>query len=124
MGSYMRAMRAFAECAEALPEPVGYCHDAINNARYLANHDVCAGAVPDDPATPDVDEGAGATTDIGFHIRIPFRTNLQGRYTFRYHMDMGLGSFMGVNGPEFRPGTSPESIDLHTCRSSSLVSPR
>jgi len=27
-------------------------------------------------------------------------------YTFRYHSDFGLGSFMGVDGPEFRPGNT------------------
>ena len=32
--------------------------------------------------------------------------NVAGLYTFRYHMDMGLGSFMGVDGPEFRPGNA------------------
>ena len=69
IGSYMTAMRAFAECAEVLPEPVGYCHDAINDARYLANQDVCMGApTGDDPATPDVDESKGNNHDIGFHI--------------------------------------------------------
>jgi len=31
---------------------------------------------------------------------------MQGMYTFRYHQDMGLGSFMGVDGPEFRPGNT------------------
>ena len=39
-------------------------------------------------------------------IRIPFRVDLEGLYTFRYHMDMGLGSFMGIDGPEFRPGNT------------------
>ena len=39
-------------------------------------------------------------------IRIPFRVNDDGLYTFRYHQDMGLGSFMGVDGPEFRPGNT------------------
>ena len=32
--------------------------------------------------------------------------NDDGLYTFRYHQDMGLGSFMGVDGPEFRPGNT------------------
>ena len=73
LGSYMRAMRAFAECAEVIPEPVGYCHDSIDNARYLSNHEVCAGEADDDPSTPDVDEGAGATTDIGFREWLRFR---------------------------------------------------
>ena len=47
------------------------CHDAIDNARYLANHDVCMSAVgvQDDPETPDVNEAAGATTDIGCEHR-------------------------------------------------------
>ena len=39
-------------------------------------------------------------------IRIPFRVTLPGLYTFRYHQDMGMGSFMGVDGPEFRPGNT------------------
>jgi hypothetical protein len=67
IGSYMSAMRAFAECAEATPEPVGYCHDAIDDARFLANQDVCMGAAEDDPATPDVDEAKGSNHDIGSH---------------------------------------------------------
>ena len=106
IGSYMTAMRAFAECAEVLPEPVGYCHDSIQDAAYLANHDVCGGAPQDDPSTEDVDESLGATTDIGFHIRIPFQVTTAGLFTFRYHMDMGLGSYMGVDGPEYRPGNT------------------
>ena len=118
MGSYMKAMRAFATCAEVIPEPCGYCHDAINNARFLSNHDVCAGcdgngnfgsATGGQSYTNDGSTGAatgGATTDIGFHIRVPFRVNTAGLFTFRYHMDMGLGSFMGVDGPEFRPGNT------------------
>ena len=32
--------------------------------------------------------------------------NDDGLYTFRYHMDMGLGSFVGVDGPEWRPGNT------------------
>ena len=62
--------------------------------------------MPDDPSTPDVDESVGSTTDVGFHIRIPFEVNVAGLYTFRYHSDFGLGSFMGVDGPEFRPGNT------------------
>ena len=42
----------------------------------------------------------------GFHIRVPFFVSLPGVYAFRYHMDMGLGSFMGIDGPEFRPGNA------------------
>lgn len=71
IGSYQAAMRAFAVCAEVIPEPVGYCHDAINSARYLANQDVCSGAqTSDDPSTPDVDESKGMNHDIGFHVSI------------------------------------------------------
>jgi hypothetical protein len=62
----MTAMRAFAECAEVYPEPVGYCHDSIQDAGYLANHDVCGGLPEDDPATEDVNEALGATTDVGW----------------------------------------------------------
>lgn len=74
LGSYMRAMRAFAECAEVIPEPCGYCHDAIDNARFLANHDVCAGCDGNNNygtgagstwTNGDGTATGGATTDIG-----------------------------------------------------------
>ena len=106
VGSYVDAMRAFATCAAVVPEAAGYCHGALNDASMLCNHMVCASGLPDDPATEDIDESQGATTSIGFHIRVPFRVNDDGLYTFRYHMDMGLGSFMGVDGPEWRPGNT------------------
>jgi hypothetical protein len=106
VGSYMTAMQAFAACADVVPEPVGYCHGSLASAAHLANHEVCMGAPADDPSTPDVDESLGSTENIAFHIRIPFIVQLAGLYTFRYHMDMGLGSFMGIDGPEFRPGLS------------------
>ena len=106
VGSYMDAMRAFAACTATVPEPTGYCHGALQDASMLANHAVCTSGLPDDPATADVDESQGATTDIGFHIRVPFRVNDDGLFTFRYHMDMGMGSFMGVDGPEWRPGNA------------------
>lgn len=106
VGSYVDAMRAFATCAAAVPEVAGYCHGALQDGSMLSNHMVCMSGVADDPATADVDESQGATTDIGFHIRIPFRVNDDGLYTFRYHMDMGLGSFMGIDGPEWRPGNT------------------
>ncbi len=32
-------------------------------------------------------------------IRIPFRTNTQGTYSFRYHADFGFGSYIGGDGP-------------------------
>ena len=106
VGSYVDAMRAFAACSTANMAVPGYCHGALQDGSMLSNHMVCLSGLPDDPATTDVDESAGATTDIGFHIRIPFRVNDDGLYTFRYHMDMGLGSFMGVDGPEWRPGNT------------------
>ena len=43
---------------------------------------------------------------IGFHIRIPFRSNTGGTYTFRMHADYGLGSFIGVDGAEHTPGNT------------------
>ena len=62
---------SFEASKQRLHRPAGYCHDAIDNARYLANHDVCMSAigVQDDPETPDVNEAAGATTDIGCEHR-------------------------------------------------------
>ena len=85
LGSYMEAMRAFAECADAEMEPVGYCHGSLGDASKLANHDVCLN---------------GATTNIGFHLRIPFRVHMPGVYSFRLHADYGTGSFVGVDGAE------------------------
>ena len=48
----------------------------------------------------------GSRTNIGFHIRIPFRVNQigAGTYTFRMHADYGLGSFIGVDGAEHTTG--------------------
>ena len=89
VGSYNYAMRAFAECTQVSPEPPGYCHGSLGSAADLSNHGVCTN---------------GATTDIGFHIRIPFLVNLQGDYTFRAHADYGSGSFMGVDGADYTPG--------------------
>ena len=49
MGSYMRAVRAFATCADVQPEPDGYCHGSLHDASKLANHEVCVGSnVADD----------------------------------------------------------------------------
>eukprot|EP01051_Picozoa_sp_SAG22_P000024 SAG22_NODE_1_length_62449_cov_158.689270_24_plen_94_part_00 len=61
------------------------------NQAFLANHDVCA---------------AGSTTNIGFHIRIPFTVNTAGTYHFRMHADYGNGAFIGINGPAHTPGNT------------------
>ena len=111
MGSYQAAMRAFAACASTSPEPAGFCHGSLKDAAMLSNQANCAQSlIPnvDDPTTPDVDESQSthAVENIGFHIRIPFHVGTSGMFAFRYHMDMGLGSFMGVDGPEFRPGNT------------------
>ena len=91
VGTYMWAMRAFARCTEVRPQAPGYCHGSISTAAQLSNHEVCTG---------------GATTNIGYHIRMPFYTVTPGDYTFRMHADYGLGSFMGVDGAEFTPGNT------------------
>jgi len=41
--SYSKAMRAFAQCAEANMEAPGYCHGSLNSAETLRNGDVCQG---------------------------------------------------------------------------------
>ena len=89
-GTYMWAMRQFARCAAVSPEPQGYCHGAITSADKLANHDICTN---------------GATTNIGFHIRVPFKVNTPGDFQFRLHADYGTGSFIGVDGSEYTPGS-------------------
>ena len=88
--AYMFAMRQFATCADQRPEPAGYCHGALLSAGQLANNAVCTD---------------GVTQNIGFHIRAPFRVVTAGDYTFRMHADYGRGSFMGVDGAEYTPGS-------------------
>jgi hypothetical protein len=88
-GSFSRALRTFAQCAGVNPQPAGYCRGSLASAAYLANHDVCE---------------SGSTSNIGFHVRLPFRITVQGHYEFRYHADFGLGSFIGVDGPEHTTG--------------------
>ena len=41
LGSYMTAMRGFAQCAEASLETPGYCHGALSSAETVRNGDVC-----------------------------------------------------------------------------------
>jgi hypothetical protein len=69
----------------------GYCHGALRSAKYLSNQVVCA---------------VGSNAAIGFHIRIPFRNNMGGTFTFRMHADYGLGAFIGVDGAEHTPGNT------------------
>ena len=98
-GTYMWAMRAFAQCAATQPQAPGYCHGALRSASMLANHDVCED---------------GSNTNIGFHspslpilssaclppltrlsvraVRIPFNVIIGGTYTFRLHADYGYVS--------------------------------
>eukprot|EP01043_Picozoa_sp_COSAG02_P013563 COSAG02_NODE_545_length_20533_cov_5.447663_4_plen_654_part_00 len=86
--SYADALNAYTSCASAPPRD-GYCRGALVSAAFLSNQDVCL---------------EGATTNIAFHIRIPFQVNLAGTYLWRIHADYGLGSFIGVDGAEHTPG--------------------
>ena len=87
--TYSRALRGFAACAEVIPEVLGYCHGALSSAAALSNQAVCVN---------------GQTTNIGFHVRIPFSVVTAGTFTFRMHADYGLGSFIGVDGATNTPG--------------------
>ena len=51
-------MQAFAACADTAVQQPGYCHGSISSAAALSNQAVCQNAV---------------NTNIGFHVRIPFR---------------------------------------------------
>lgn len=88
-GSYVRALNEFAECAARGGHMEGYCHGSLKTAGLLANHDVCEN---------------GATSNIAFHIRIPFVAEAAQTIHFRYHADFGSGSFIGVDGAEHTPG--------------------
>ena len=88
--SFDDALAQFATCAEASP-PAGYCHGSLTSAAMLRNQDVCKGA---------------SSTNVAFHIRIPFHTTMGGEYTFRLHADYGLGSFIGVDAATHTPGNT------------------
>jgi hypothetical protein len=94
--SYAAALRIFVECQMVDPQPEGYCMGSLASAAYLSNQDVCQG--------PGGAETGASNSNIGFHVRIPFRCNAPGSYNFRYHADFGSGSFIGVDGPEHTPG--------------------
>ncbi len=114
--TYSRALRAFATCAEVMPEPMGYCHGALSSAAQLSNQAVCvAGATTDIGKTncsnlmlphPDALPKCCLLYSSGFHIRIPFTVSPigEGTYSFRMHADFGLGSFLGVDGATHAPG--------------------
>eukprot|EP01050_Picozoa_sp_SAG11_P031820 SAG11_NODE_10055_length_860_cov_1.871222_1_plen_276_part_10 len=105
VATYDGALAKFAECTlgdvgdgYTVPQGTaswngasGYCHGALQNAQRLSNQDVC---------------NTASNVDIGFHIRIPFTVNTAGAYTFRFHADYGLGSFIGVDGAEHTPGNT------------------
>ena len=63
------------------------------SAGILSNHEVCAGAeVNDEQWRQDMSagnhiDGGGASTNIGFHIRVPFTVTVPGDYNFRLHAD-------------------------------------
>ncbi len=119
LGSFSDAMRAFAVCADAAMEAPGYCHGSLQSAASLANHVVCRGTQQNNEEWRVGVDAGGATENIGFHIRIPFRVHMPGSYSFRMHADYGLGSYVGVDGAEFTPGniynhiqTAPQSLSL------------
>ena len=105
MSTYDVALAKFATCTAAdtgngytvnyqrqgWNQQSGYCHGSLHSAAILSNQGAC---------------NMGSNVDIGFHIRIPFHTNIAGSYTFRFHADYGLGSFIGVDGAEHTPGNT------------------
>ena len=96
-GSYDAALSEFATCAEASGAPLGYCHGSLQSAAALSNQATCACNAPACQSN---------NQHIAFHIRIPFRNNMGGIYTFRIHADYGLGAFIGVDGAEHTPGNT------------------
>ena len=62
------------------------------------------GSAPAASLTWQASPSQGATTNIGFHIRLPFFVRSPGDYSFRVHGDYGSGSFMGVDGAAYTPG--------------------
>ena len=72
----------------------GYCQKILTDTSKLRNQDVCNGGKGN----------KGSARNIGFHIRIPFRVNVAGKYHFRYHVDMGKGGWIGVDNPTYHGG--------------------
>jgi hypothetical protein len=77
--NYEQALAAYTTCASA-DQPDGYCAGHNSSAAFLRNQDVCK---------------VGSSTDIGFHIRIPFTVYKAETYHFRLHADYGLGRYCG-----------------------------
>ena len=99
--SYMTAMRTFAQCVDANIEVPGYCHGPITDASALANHQVCVN---------------GVTSNIAFHIRIPFNVHVPGEQT-----NMPLPTFLRfacLSALRAAAGTSHALALTHFCQSS------
>ena len=86
---YDEALAAFVACADVSPQPPGFCHVELDTARYLSNQRACQSTVSE---------------NIGFHTVIPFTVMEGGPYHFRFHVDYGLGGFIGIDGTDHHAG--------------------
>ena len=85
--SYADALNAYTTCASA-PATPGYCRGALVSAAFLSNQDVCQD---------------GSTTDIGFHIRIPYEQETPFPSFFRCHFKKMSADFIQTSpGQEWK----------------------
>ena len=108
VGQGYRAAMTLAQQANSLNsgfnDGFAYCHGSLQDAAKLSNQGVCL--------TNQATGQMPSNVDIAFHIRIPFKTNQGGAYTFRIHADYGLGSYVGVDGAEHTPGNTWGHLQL------------
>ena len=66
----------------------GFCHVELDTARYLSNQRVSEHGV----------------REHRFHTVIPFTVMEGGPYHFRFHVDYGLGGYIGIDGTDHHAG--------------------
>ena len=86
---YLEALAAFVACADVMPQPAGFCHVELDSASQLSNQRACQSTVSE---------------NIGFHTVIPFTVIESGPYHFRFHVDYGLGGYIGIDGTDHHAG--------------------
>ena len=79
-GVLSEAVQYFNSCDAS--DTSNYCSRTLTSGERLSNQDVCQ----------------GSTSNIGFHISVPFTVNIPGLWRFRFFVDWGLGGFAGLDG--------------------------
>ena len=85
------ALAAFTACqteTASSDHSASYCSVQLTAASGLANQEACG----------------GSNLDIGFHTIVPLAASCESIYHFRFHVDYGRGSFVGIDQMVAQPG--------------------